>query len=105
MLVLGAAADRQSLGSKAVVADSDQTLLCTYRSAVLPTGLLLNVTLGWSWTDPITGLVIAAVAIREALQALGGQGCSCALTDIDSPTDDAGDIVWRDLLLCTCQGR
>lgn len=82
----------KSLGSKAVVADSTQTLLCTYLSAVLLTGLLLNATLGWSWADPIAGLVIAAVAIREGLQAWRGQGCACAPTGIESPNDDSGDL-------------
>lgn len=68
----------RSLGSNAVVADSTQTLLCTYLSAVLLAGLLLNATLGWSWADPVSGLVIAAVAVREGLQAWRGQDCACA---------------------------
>lgn len=65
----------RALGSKAVVADGTQTLLCTYLSAVLLAGLLLNATLGWSWADPLAGLVIAAVAVREGLEAWRGQGC------------------------------
>src|SRR4029077_14605896 len=56
----------KALGSNAVVADSTQTLLCTYLSAVLLVGLVLNATLGWSWADPIAGLVIAGVAVKEA---------------------------------------
>lgn len=67
----------RSLGSSAVVADSTQTLLCTYMSAVLLVGLLLNATLGWSWADPIAGLIIAAVAFREGLQAWRGEVCAC----------------------------
>lgn len=67
----------RSLGSNAVVADSTQTLLCTYLSAVLLVGLLLNATLGWSWADPIAGLVIAAVALKEGREAWRGDGC-CA---------------------------
>jgi divalent metal cation (Fe/Co/Zn/Cd) transporter len=70
----------KSLGSNAVVADSTQTLLCTYLSAVLLAGLLLNATLGWSWADPIAGLIIAAVAIREGLEAWRGEGCACGPT-------------------------
>ena len=54
----------KALGSNAVVADSTQTLLCTYLSAVLLIGLLLNATAGWSWADPLAGLVIAAVAVK-----------------------------------------
>ncbi len=65
----------KALGSNAVVADSTQTLLCTYLSAVLLVGLVLNATLGWSWADPIAGLVIAAVAIREGREAWRGEGC------------------------------
>lgn len=67
----------KALGSNAVVADSTQTLLCTYLSAVLLIGLVLNATLGWSWADPIAGLIIAAVAIREGREAWRGEGC-CA---------------------------
>jgi divalent metal cation (Fe/Co/Zn/Cd) transporter len=65
----------KALGSNAVVADSTQTLLCTYLSAVLLVGLVLNATLGWTWADPIAGLVIAAVAIREGVEAWQGNGC------------------------------
>ena len=67
----------RSLGSGAVVADSTQTLLCTYLSAVLLVGLLLNATLGWTWADPVAGLVIAAVAVREGRAAWRGEGCGC----------------------------
>lgn len=67
----------KALGSNAVVADSTQTLLCTYLSAVLLIGLLLNATLGWSWADPIAGLIIAAVAVKEGREAWRGEGC-CA---------------------------
>ena len=67
----------KALGSNAVVADSTQTLLCTYLSAVLLLGLVLNATLGWSWADPVAGLVIAAVAVKEGREAWRGEGC-CA---------------------------
>jgi len=65
----------RALGSNAVVADSTQTLRCTYLSAVLLVGLLLNATLGWSWADPVAGLVIAAVAVKEGREAWRGEGC------------------------------
>lgn len=65
----------RALGSNAVVADSTQTLLCTYLSAVLLVGLVLNATLGWHWADPVAGLVIAAVALREGRAAWRGEGC------------------------------
>ena len=67
----------RALGSNAVVADSTQTLLCTYLSAVLLVGLVLNATLGWSWADPLAGLIIAAVAVTEGRDAWRGEGC-CA---------------------------
>jgi len=67
----------RELGSRTAVADSKQTLLCTYLSAVLRIGLVLNATLGWGWADPIAGLVIAAVAVREGVEAWRGEGC-CA---------------------------
>jgi divalent metal cation (Fe/Co/Zn/Cd) transporter len=76
----------KALGSNAVVADSTQTLLCTYLSGVLLGGLLLNATLGWSWADPAAGLVIAAVAVREGLEAWRGEGC-CAPPRPGADTD------------------
>jgi divalent metal cation (Fe/Co/Zn/Cd) transporter len=65
------------LSSASVVADATQTLLCTYLSAVLLVGLILNTTLEWWWADPIAGLVIAAVAVREGRAAWRGDNC-CA---------------------------
>src|SRR5215211_3128720 len=59
----------RELGSRSAVADSKQTLLCTYLSAVLLVGLGLNWLFGWSWADPIAALVIAGVAIREGVEA------------------------------------
>jgi len=77
----------RALNSNAVVADSTQTLLCTYLSAVLLVGLLLNATLGWYWADPVAGLVIAAIALREGIQAWQGKGC-CAPTSTAATCDD-----------------
>jgi divalent metal cation (Fe/Co/Zn/Cd) transporter len=67
----------RELGSLSAVADSKQTLLCTYLSAVLLAGLLLNAFAGWWWADPIAALVIAGVAAREGRQAWRGDTC-CA---------------------------
>ena len=67
----------RELGSVSAVADSKQTLLCTYLSAVVLIGLVLNSLFGWSWADPIAGLVIAAIAVREGIEAWRGDGC-CA---------------------------
>jgi divalent metal cation (Fe/Co/Zn/Cd) transporter len=69
----------RELGSATVVADSVQTLLCTYLSGVLLVGLVLNAWLGWSWADPVAALVIAAVAVREGVEAWRGEQCDdCA---------------------------
>jgi divalent metal cation (Fe/Co/Zn/Cd) transporter len=65
----------RALSSGSVVADSKQTLLCTYLSAVLLLGLLANTTLGWSWLDPLVGLVIAGVAVKEGAEAWRGDAC------------------------------
>ena len=65
----------RALGSTTVVADSKQTLLCTYLSAVLLVGLLLNAWLGWWWSDPVVGLVVAGLAVREGRDAWRGEGC------------------------------
>lgn len=67
----------RELGSATAVADSKQTLLCTYLSAVLLVGLVLNALVGWSWADPIAGLVIAVIAVKEGWRAWRGEGC-CA---------------------------
>ncbi|MDJ0464665.1 cation transporter [Streptomyces sp. H27-C3] len=69
----------RELGSASAVADSKQTLLCTYLSAVLLVGLLTNLAFGWSWADPIAALVIAVIAAKEGRDAWQGKGC-CAPT-------------------------
>ncbi|WP_051166445.1 cation transporter [Amycolatopsis orientalis] len=77
MPVLSAAQRRagRELGSASAVADSKQTLLCTYLSGVLLAGLLVNALFGWYWADPIAALAIAAVAVREGLEAWRGEHC------------------------------
>jgi divalent metal cation (Fe/Co/Zn/Cd) transporter len=65
----------RELGSASAVADSKQTLLCTYLSGVLLIGLLLNSLFGWSWADPVVALVIAAVAVKEGREAWKGLHC------------------------------
>ena len=65
----------RELGSASAVADAKQTLLCTYLSAVLLGGLMLNGIFGWSWADPVAALGIAALAVREGLNAWRGDPC------------------------------
>jgi divalent metal cation (Fe/Co/Zn/Cd) transporter len=75
MLSLAQRRTGRELGSLSAVADSKQTLLCTYLSAVLLAGLLLNSLWGWSWADPIAALGIAAIAVREGVRAWRGDPC------------------------------
>ncbi|SDR84112.1 cation diffusion facilitator family transporter [Microterricola viridarii] len=66
----------RELGSATAVADSKQTLLCTYLSAAVLIGLLLNSLFGWAWADPIAALVIAVFAVREGIEAWKGDTCA-----------------------------
>ncbi|PRY19009.1 cation transporter [Pseudosporangium ferrugineum] len=75
----------RELGSRSAVADSKQTLLCTYLSAVLLVGLAVNSLFGWSWADPVAALVIAAVAAKEGREAWRGDAC-CAVPTAGSVT-------------------
>ncbi|HEX3827225.1 MAG TPA: cation transporter [Sporichthyaceae bacterium] len=79
MPVLSVAQGRagRALGSPTAVADARQGMLCSYLSAALLTGLLLNSTLGWSWADPAAALLIAGLAAKEGLDAWRGRSC-CA---------------------------
>jgi divalent metal cation (Fe/Co/Zn/Cd) transporter len=91
LLVWAKRSTGRELGSATVVADSMQTMLCTWLSAILLLGLIFNATLGWSWADPIAALVIAAVAVREGVEAWRGNHCDdCAIpaTLMGSDVDD-----------------
>ncbi|MFI6265591.1 cation diffusion facilitator family transporter [Micromonospora sp. NPDC051006] len=82
----------RELGSATVLADSTQTLLCTYLSAVLLVGLVLNAALGWSWADPVAALVIAGVAVKEGVEAWRGEHCDdCAPLPADPANGQAPD--------------
>jgi divalent metal cation (Fe/Co/Zn/Cd) transporter len=65
----------RELGSRTAVADSRQTLLCTYLSAVLLVGLGLNSLFDWWWADPAAALVIAVIAVKEGRDAWRGDSC------------------------------
>ncbi|GAA2788269.1 cation transporter [Mycolicibacterium pallens] len=65
----------RELGSASAVADSKQTLLCTYLSGVLLIGLVVNSALGWWWADAVVGLFIAVVALKEGREAWRGEHC------------------------------
>ena len=81
----------RELGSRSAIADSKQTLLCTYLSAVLLVGLGLNWMFGWSWADPIAALVIAGVAIREGVEAWRGHRCCSPAAALHAAEQDVRD--------------
>ena len=65
----------QGLGSKAMRADAKQTEFCTYLSAILLGGLLLNALWGWWWADPLAALLMAPIITKEGIEALRGDTC------------------------------
>lgn len=67
----------RELGSASVQADARQLLLCLYLSGTVLIGLLLNSLLGWWWADSVAALVVAALAVREGVEAWRG--------DVESP--------------------
>lgn len=89
MPMLGVAKERlaDQLGSAATKGEGRQNMLCAYLAGALLVGLLGNALLGASWLDPIVGLLIAAVAVREGAEAWRGEGCC-----VSSPLDGAGFV-------------
>lgn len=66
----------EGIGSAAMRADSRQTDFCTYLSAILLGGLLLNALLGWWWADPVAGLVMVPIIAKEGFDGVRGKGCA-----------------------------
>jgi cation diffusion facilitator family transporter len=64
----------EALGSRALVADAEQTQACWYLSAVTLGGLVANAVLGWWWADPLAALGIVVLLVREGLEAIRGEG-------------------------------
>lgn len=88
MPMLGIAKQRlaDQLGSAATKGEGRQNMLCAYLAAALLAGLLGNALFGAWWLDPLVGLLIAVVAVREGLEAWRGEGCAC----VASPLPAAG---------------
>jgi divalent metal cation (Fe/Co/Zn/Cd) transporter len=86
MPILGIAKQRlaDQIGSAATAGEGRQNMLCAYLAGALLIGLVGNAAAGAWWLDPIVGLLIAAVAVREGLEAWRGEGCC-----VSSPLDDA----------------
>lgn len=79
MLVRGKRRVARAIGSRALDADATQTALCTWLSAILLAGLLLNATAGWWWADPVAALIMVPIIVREGLEGLRGEHCAdCA---------------------------
>ncbi len=65
----------RGINSAALMADSKQTQLCTYLSAILVGGLLLNALLGWWWADPVAALIMVPIIVKEGIEGLRGETC------------------------------
>lgn len=65
----------RGINSGALMADSKQTELCTYLSAILLAGLLLNAFLGWWWADPVAALIMVPIIVKEGIEGLRGETC------------------------------
>jgi divalent metal cation (Fe/Co/Zn/Cd) transporter len=89
MPMLGIAKERlaDQLGSAATKGEGRQNMLCAYLAGALFVGLLGNALVGAWWLDPTVGLLIAALAVREGLEAWRGEGCC-----VSSPLDGAGFV-------------
>jgi divalent metal cation (Fe/Co/Zn/Cd) transporter len=77
MPLLGVAKRRLGtrLGSAATAGEGSQNLLCAYLAAAVLIGLLANTLLSWWWLDPLVGLGIAGLAVREGIEAWKGAEC------------------------------
>jgi len=64
-----------NLSSQALKADSHQTDICAYLSAILLGGLVLNALFGWWWADPVAALIMVPIIAREGLEAWQGEEC------------------------------
>lgn len=78
------------LNSAAMKADSRQTDLCAYLSAILLAGLGLNALFGWWWADPVAGLIMVPIIAREGVEALRGEACECHSAAASSGCSDSG---------------
>ena len=65
------------IGSRAMMADSRQADFCTYLSAILLGGLLLNAVFHWWWADAVAALVMVPIIAKEGFESLKGKACGC----------------------------
>src|SRR5271169_2190970 len=64
-----------AMGSAAMHADAKQADFCTYLSAILLAGLLLNALFGWWWADPVAGLIMVPIIAKEGIGGMQGKAC------------------------------
>jgi len=92
MPMLGIAKQRlaDQLGSAATGGEGRQNMLCAYLAGALLVGLLGNAVAGAWWLAPAVAMLIAAVAVKEGVEAWRGEGC-CAASPLDGVgfADDA----------------
>jgi divalent metal cation (Fe/Co/Zn/Cd) transporter len=65
-----------TLGSAAINADAKQTEFCTYLSAILLAGLLLNAFFGIWWADPLAALIMVPIIAKEGIEGVRGKACN-----------------------------
>ena len=65
----------RSINSRALQADATQTQVCTWLSAILLGGLVLNAMFGWWWADPLAALAMVPIIVKEGLEGLRGEHC------------------------------
>ncbi len=63
------------IGSAAMAADARQTDFCAYLSGILLGGLLLNALFGLWWADPVAGLLMVPIIVKEGIGGLQGKSC------------------------------
>ena len=78
------------LGSRALEADSRQTDLCAYLSALLLLGLGLNALFGWWWADPVAALGMVPIVLNEGVRAFRGEECSDCHVDMALAKEERG---------------
>ena len=57
------------LGSRALLADAHETIVCAWLSITTLAGLSLNASLGWWWADPLAALAMLPLIVREGVEA------------------------------------
>lgn len=82
-----------ALGSRALISEAAQTSLCTYLSAILLGGLVLNAIAGWWWSDPVAALLMVPIIAREGIEGLRGQpacadGCHAVVSTPEVETKE-----------------